>query len=163
RALQGNALGKVVPLRSVVRHDGPAKHQKASSQTHKHENSTFHLSPPRSGSRARSANSAFSDSDRRFPNRTLPVAATQRICHRDGLFLASSFAAGKYAGDRDQNYRTNRSCCKTVDESNPGNPEPRENPSAENRADESEKDVCNAAESAPARDFSRKPAGNEAD
>jgi len=94
-ALQGDSLGKIVPLRSVVCHDGAAKRQKTSSQGSQYEKSTLHLSPPRSGSKTRNLIAEFSDSDHRFPHRTLLVAATQRICQRDRPSLESFFPTGK--------------------------------------------------------------------
>src|SRR5260370_40458897 len=70
-------------------------------------------------------------------------------------------ATSKYPCDRHQHDRAQRRRRNAVDKAAAKNAQLRENPSSQNRADQSEYDVCNAAEAPAARNFSRKPAGNE--
>src|ERR1700730_2146476 len=72
-------------------------------------------------------------------------------------------ATGKQPRDRHEHNCAECCSSETVYESVAQNAELRENPTPEHRAHQSEQDICNAAESPPARNFSGKPSCNQAD
>src|SRR6266436_7586000 len=74
----------------------------------------------------------------------------------------ASIVAGKKMGDGDEDYRAEGGRCKRIEEPAAKNAQLGKDPSTQIRADQAEHDIRYTAEAAAARNFSRKPPGNQA-
>src|SRR6266481_1519038 len=75
----------------------------------------------------------------------------------------ASIVAGKKMSDGDEDYRAEGGRCERIEEPAAKNAQLGKDPSAQIRADHAEHDIRYTAEAAAARNFSRKPPGNQAD